>query len=422
MDTAMRNALFFLSAAVLAASASATPPEVWREAFQSSPAAYELMSPESMRTIAERLKIPLSTLEGMKPTLIGPGTLRYRIAVSAAGTRLRLRLSNEEGSQPITLSAVTIALAGSEFSALPGSLRAVSFAGKSAVSIPSGAPVVSDPVDVPVEAASELLVTVVPTRPLLVEPRGGAAFVSAAGDQSARDELQAASRMTGRPLVTGIAVSGAAPPRVIVALGDSITDGARAELGVLRGWPEELARRLRMVSHDNDFAVVNAAIAGNRLLAPGWGAAGLARLDRDVLRIEGASHLLVLEGINDIGMSGNSIFGNNPEVSADDLIAGYRQVIVRAHARGLKVLFGTLLPAGGSFGHSSPAKDAVRAAVNHWIRTAGEADGVIDFDAALRDPRDPEKLRKEYDSGDHLHPNEAGYKAMGDAIDLKIFS
>ena len=200
----------------------------------------------------------------------------------------------------------------------------------------------------------------------------------------------------------------------------SITDGNRGEIGALHGWPEQLARRLA-AARKGRYTVVNAGIGGNRLLAPGWGDAGLARLDRDALRIEGISHLILLEGTNDIGMSGKGPFGDNPELSADELIRGYRQVIARAHARGVKVILGTLTPAGGSPSHSSPAKDAIREAVNRWIRTAGEADGYIDFDKVTGDPAAPGTLRNDYDFGDRLHPSDAGYMAMANGIDLSLF-
>lgn len=165
---------------------------------------------------------------------------------------------------------------------------------------------------------------------------------------------------------------------------------------------------------------MNAGISGNRLLNRGWGGAGLARLDRDVLRIEGVSHLILLEGINDINMSGASPFGTNPDISAEELLTGYRQVIARAHARGIKVYIGTLTPAPTDE-FFTPAKVATRNAVNRWIRTSGEPDGVIDFEAMVRDPAAPTRFKAEFDSGDHLHPSDRGYIAMGDGIDLRLF-
>lgn len=410
-----------LAAALLATSgvAAKTTP-VWREVFQSSPASYEPFPPETIRVIAERMKQPPEALaEGLKPKPLA-GTVRYRVTVSAPGSSLRVRLSNEDGESPLSLSGASVALAGDGFSARAGSVRPLTFGGAAGVTIPSGAPVVSDPVDLPVPAGGELLVSLALASPLANDGRGGALFALAPGDQARAETLREAKQMTGRPAVTGISVAGGSATRVIVAMGDSITDGNRDKLGVLHGWPEQLARRLANAGM-TDTAVVNAGIGGNRLLASGWGDAGLARLDRDVLRIEGISHLVLLVGINDIGFAGRGMFGNNPEITANDLIAGYRQVIARAHARGVKVIVGTILPAGGAPSHSSPSKDAIREAVNRWIRTSGEPDGVIDFARIVGDPAAPDRLRPEYDSGDHLHPSDAGYAAMGDGIDLALF-
>jgi lysophospholipase L1-like esterase len=166
-------------------------------------------------------------------------------------------------------------------------------------------------------------------------------------------------------------------------------------------------------------SVINAGIAGNRILTSGWGDGALVRFDRDVLRIPNVSHVVLLEGINDIGFSGAGMFGSGSAVSPDDIIAGYRQIIARAHARGVKVVGGTLLPFKGA-PYYTPDKEKVRAAVNHWIRTSGEFDGIFDFEEIMRDPMDPLKLRADLDSGDHLHPGDAGYKAMGNGVDIKL--
>ncbi|HKS18183.1 MAG TPA: SGNH/GDSL hydrolase family protein, partial [Bradyrhizobium sp.] len=230
-----------------------------------------------------------------------------------------------------------------------------------------------------------------------------------------------ATQILSRPLISGVSVETASPLGIVVAFGDSITDGNRLAPDILSGWPERLGKRLAARASDRDYCVINAGIGGNRLLASGWGEAGLGRLDRDVLRIEGVSHLILLEGLNDIGMSGPSPFGDNPAVSPEDLISGYRQVIARARARGIRVIIGTNTPFGDS-PLFSPDNEAIRQAVNQWIRTSGEADGVIDFEQAIRDPAHPQRLRDEYDSGDHVHPSETGYRAMGDAIDLSLFT
>nr|WP_246426146.1 SGNH/GDSL hydrolase family protein [Sphingomonas kyeonggiensis] len=216
-------------------------------------------------------------------------------------------------------------------------------------------------------------------------------------------------------------VRGANPPRVIVALGDSITDGNRPALGQLHGWPERLQQRIAASPKRPALAVINAGIGGNRVLSTSWGKAALARFDRDVARIRGVSHVILFEGINDIGNGGSStMFGTNPPLDVNDLIAGYRQIIARAHAANIKAVMGTLTPFQGATSYSE-AREVQRQAVNRWIRTSGEPDAVIDFDKAVRDPAVPLKLRPDYDSGDHIHPSEAGYRAMGDSIDLALF-
>jgi lysophospholipase L1-like esterase len=329
-------------------------------------------------------------------------------------------LTNEEGAGFLGISAASIGLAaGSGFSARVGSLKALTFGGVRAIDIPPGAPVVSDPVALAVVPGSELDVSILPSHAIQLEPRGGSGVAVGAGDQTLTSELQGMRQMTARPIVTGIAVIAPARTKVVAALGDSITDGNRLVPGQLHGWPEELARRLTKRA-SNTYTVVNAGIGGNRVLQPGWGPAALARLDRDVLRIDGLSHLIVLEGINDIGMAGNTLFGVSPAVTADELIAAYRQIIARAHARNVKVGFATLTPFDGSF-YASDEKERIRATVNRWIRASGEPDFVIGFDNIMADPKAPRRLRKDYDSGDHLHPSDVGYRAMGDAIDLSVF-
>jgi len=226
-----------------------------------------------------------------------------------------------------------------------------------------------------------------------------------------------------RPLLSQVEISSNDPKTVIVALGDSITNRFVDDDSVERGWPATLAKRL----HGGRFAVVNAGISGNRLLQSNslCGEAALARLDRDVLSVPGAKFLVVLEGINDIGMSGvGGLFGDAPPVEARELISAYAQIIARAHEHGIKVLGGTLLPfavAEGYGNYYSAEKEKVRQAVNAWILAPGNFDGAIDFDQALRDPAHPLSLAPQYDSGDHLHPNALGYEKMGGAIHLPLF-
>lgn len=416
----MRIHKWLVLAAMLMAGTAAAARSDWRDAYQSSPATYDAPSEQFLKFAADNWHAPIEVLRAdLTPQPIN-GTVRYRVTVQAGGTSLRLRLSNEEGAAPLKLAGVSIGAPADGFTARPGTLRAVTFGGKSGASIARGVAIVSDPVRFQVKPGSELIVTIALAMPVLIEGRGGAGFIHAPGNQALNAALDHPTRAKGRPLLTGISVLSKAIPKVIVAFGDSITDGNRAEPGMAHGWPERLAKRLEARTGAGPYSVINAGIGGNRLLSGGWGAAGLARLDRDVLRIEGVTHLVLLEGINDINMSGRSPFGTNPDVSADDIITGYRQVIARAHARGIKVYIGTLTPApiDPLF---TPAKVATRDAVNSWIRTSGEADGFIDFEALVRDPANPSRFRAEYDSGDHLHPSDAGYARMGDGIDLDLF-
>ena len=402
------------------ASVAARQDGAWREVFQSSPASYEPIPPEVEKRIVEKFKLPPQLMEQMRSNEAS-GTMRVRFAVSGGGTQLRIRISNEEGTAPLTLSAASVGLAGDGLNARVGTLRAVTFGGKRSVTIPARAPMLSDPIDIAPTAGTELVASAYFAGPVSVYPQGGGLVAVAAGEQTMREELRGATQLRGRPFVSGAEVLARRAPHVIVALGDSITDGNRPKSGELRGWPEELSRRLAARKTGYPYAVLNAGIGGNRVLTSSSGLSALARLDRDVLRVEGVTHVIILEGVNDIGMSGMSFFGENPVISADELIAGYRQIIARIHARGIKVIIGTITPFGGSFAYDTPDKEQMRQAVNRWIRTSQEADAIIDFDQVARDPAKPTAMRKAFGSSDNLHPGEAGYKAMGDAIDLSLF-
>lgn len=247
-----------------------------------------------------------------------------------------------------------------------------------------------------------------------------------AGEQTQSHALQldaADSQSTSaRLLLTGILVETETATRTLVTLGDSITDGASASLDRNSRWPDFLAERL--VPHG--VAVVNAGISGARLLSDGMGASALARLDRDVLAQPGASSMVVMLGINDIAWPGTAFARNAAPPTLEALIAGYRQLIERAHNRGIRVVGATLTPFEGALpgtplsDYYHPAKEALRRQVNEWIRHAGAFDAVIDFDAALRDPEQPSRLAARYDSGDHLHPSDEGNRAMAAAVDLDV--
>ena len=383
---------------------------VWVEAFQSSPADYQFARPESLRGLTRAILTPLEVT----------GTIRVRLASAVAGKRIMLRISNEAREEPLTIARVTIGFAEAGLVARDGSLKAVTFSGNEAFTIAGRAPALSDALDFPVRAGDELVISVAVAGKLAMNRAGGNGMGVAPGDQSMSPRMSDAVVMSGRPLISGVLVEAARPVSVIVALGDSITDGNQ-KVGMLRGWPEQLNRRLVALRRSERMAVVNAGISGNRVLSHGFGTSALARLDRDVLRLSGVTHLIVLEGINDIGLAGdNPLVGGQPELNEQDLVAGYRQIVARAHAAGVKVILGTIMPFAGAT-YYSEHKERQRQYVNAWIRSSREVDGVIDFDKAMRDPTNPLMLLPAYDSGDHLHPSEAGKKHMGDLIDITLF-
>jgi lysophospholipase L1-like esterase len=344
------------------------------------------------------------------------------VRLSAGGPRLRLRLTNEYGARALAVGAARVALVGPDGRVLPGSDRAVEFSGGRTATIPPGAPLISDPLALPTAALSRLRVSL-----FLPGDTGGCTChmggqelvqVSPPGDFTGRPLPTPAGPAQYRAFLSGVEVETAAPAGpVVVAFGDSITDGYQSSLGTNHRWPDRLAERLAARYPGRAAAVVNAGIGGNRVLSDGviaiFGQSALTRFDRDVLSVPGATHVIILEGVNDLGASKTAPPG------AESLISGYRQLIARAHAHGLKVLGATILPYGGA-GYFGAPGEAVRQQVNRWIRTGREFDGVIDLDAAIRDPARPERMRADLQSGDWLHPNDAGYRVMGEAIDLSV--
>jgi lysophospholipase L1-like esterase len=333
------------------------------------------------------------------PDIVEGVTLTHAVTVTASGKRLRLRLSNAYGAEPITLGAVTVHLGDVT--------REVRFNSERSSIMPAGAPLISDPVDLPVAALDQVKVSIaLPHATRLPTHRWRQTMRGADGVESAPMRLGA--------LLAGIEVESATAPGVIVAFGDSITEGTGALPDGPGGWPERLAAR--MVEAGRPWAVINAGIGGNRLLHQGSGPSGLERLDADALTPSGASCLILLEGINDIGRPTRAEYAHQA-IDADDLIAAYRQVIRRAHAAGLKVVLGTLPPFEGA-SYFTPEGETIRQVVNTWLRDQTIAEAVADFDAALRDPAAPSRLQAAFHSGDWLHPSDAGYQAMAEAIPL----
>lgn len=343
-------------------------------------------------------------------------TIRSPIRVGAAGKQIRLRLANDYGP------AVTI---GSATVRPPGKAPVrVTFGGQVSARLQGGAPLVSDPVTLPVQAFETIEVSLfLPEKASLAtvhETAGAPTLVSPPGDHSLTDFTPARTDRL-RPLIAGIDVLTAKRRPVIVAFGDSITDNGGCPLDAkpICRWSEVLARRLAAAGKPH--VVINQAISGNRVISPGTGPSALARFDRDVLAVPGVTHVVLLEGVNDAGNSGLTRNGyTRPVITAAELIEGYRQLVLRAHEKGVKVIAMTILPFEGAF-YYSPEREAIREAANRWIRTSGVFDAVIDMEKVVADPADPKRLSSALQGGDNLHPDGRGETAMGEAIDLKLF-
>lgn len=353
---------------------------------------------------------------------LADATLRQIVRVTLGGARIRLRLSNAFGTEPLRIASVHVALAGGGAAIRPGTDRAVRFAGAAAVTIPAGAEYLSDPVALDVAPRADLAVSIhFPVAPAAQTGHVASHATSfrVAGDHVADADLPSPTRFEHWLNLAGVEVDGPGNRGAIVAFGDSITDGSHSTTDGHDRWTDRLAERL-----GPGLAVLNAGIGGNRVLQDGVGPGGLARFDRDVLARPGVRYLILLEGINDLG----TLTRNGPVSDTEHaafvarLLAGYGQIIDRAHAHGLRVIGATLLPFGESLSYRpGPRSEADRQRINAWIRESGRFDGVIDFDRAVRDPERPDRLLAAYDCGDHLHPSPAGYRAMGDAVPLALF-
>lgn len=369
-------------------------------------------------------------LEGIA---LGGQTVRMIARVSLGGDALRVRLSNAYGSRPLPIGAAHIAIRDAGAAIVPGSDRVLTFNGAPATEIATGALAVSDPVALAVPPLADLAVSLYlpDDLPQDFQITGNNTarvtnYISASGDHTAAGALPAAEITGNWILVSAIEVP--APPGTggIVAFGDSLTIGNISEIDAHNRFTDQLARRLAARSGGRALGVMNQGIGGNRLIHDARGGSGLRRFDRDVLAQPGATHVIVLLGTNDLR---NRSQKPEEDVTAEQMIAGFNQLAIRAHAHGLKIFGGTVLtfenenfnPPPGLPGLYTPQRDATRQAINDWIRTTDAFDGVIDFEKALRDPDHPTRMLPEYDCGDHLHPSDAGYRRMGDIIDLALF-
>ena len=355
-------------------------------------------------------------------------TLRQIVYVSIGGDQFRVRLSNFFGEAPLTINAASVGIPSVGASVVPGSLRPLTFGGASSITIAAGAKALSDPVDLTIPGASKLAISLYVAGTTVTSTVHAMAhqtnYISTPGDFTGAADMPVSVTAMSWFWLSGVEVFAHPQTEAVVTAGDSITEGFLSTLDANARYPDELARRLLARSPGQPkIAVLNAGISGNRLLSDIFGPSTQSRFDRDVLTQPGATRAIVLIGINDLGLGG-SFFP--PPVSAEQLIAGYKQVIARAQAGGLEILLGTITPCKGfeAFvpGYWSPATELERQAVNEWIRTTDLHDGFVDFDAALRDPGDPEVLFAPFNSGDFLHPSDAGYARMAEEAEKALFA
>jgi len=356
-------------------------------------------------------------------------TLRQIVHISIGGSVVRVRFSNAQGSQPLAVGAASVGIRSSGASVRPSSLRVLTFGGAPSITIPNGAVALSDSVRLDVDPQDDLAVSLyvpsVSAGTTQLSLAHQTSYVSPTGDFTSQISMPVASTITSWFWLTGIEVLKSHSSRAVVAFGDSITEGFNSTTDANHRWPDFLARRLLAHPGTRNVGVLNEAISGNRVLNDEIGPNAQKRIDRDVLAQGGLAYVILLEATNDLGFSQipPGVFPPGvalTNVSANEIIAGYKQIILRAHQQGAKIYGGTILPFKAA-SYWDPAAEVKREAINIFIKTSRAFDGVIDFAAAVADPSDPLALAPQFDSGDHLHPNDAGYAAMGNSIDLALF-
>ena len=361
--------------------------------------------------------------EGFGAYPFAKATLREIVHVSNGGPRIRVRFTNEYGQDSLLIGSAHVAVSAGGAAIKDGTDHALTFGGASSVRIPQGAAIYSDPVELALEPLSSLAVSIyIPAQIMRAETEHQLAMQDnyvADGDQTAAATLTDPSPLRSWYFLSGIDVPAVEGARAVIAFGDSITDGAVSTNNANHRWPDVLAARLKQERGLENVSVLNEGISGNRVVNESTGPSALSRIDRDILAQNGVRYLIVLESINDIGRLQRA-FAPEDRVTAQTLEEGLKQIAEAAHQHGIKAFGATLTPYGGA-GYSTPQGEQVREDVNNWIRTSGVFDGVVDFDQITRDPANPNKFNPAYDSGDHLHPNDAGYKAMAEGIDLSLF-
>jgi lysophospholipase L1-like esterase len=383
-----------------------------------------LIAQQATRWLGTWAASPMSSPVGFGQPSPANTTYRNLIRISAGGSTLRVELTNEFGTRPLTIGAAHVALSAGAGAIQPGSDHALTFGSQPSVIIPPGAPMFSDPIPMQVPALASLVVSVyLPDQSIgetTCHQEGMTTTWITEGDNTAAETVTNARTISSFCLVKAIDVTTSdAHAAAIVCLGDSITDGAHSTPSTNRRWPDILAARLQADAKTADVSVLNEGIGGNRLLNDVAGPNALARFDRDVLAQSGVKYVILLEGINDIGHTAM------PRIPADvvtvqQLILADTQIVEHAHAHGLKIYGATVTPYIGAR-YASPKGEEMRQALNQWIRTSGVFDGVIDFDKAVQDPANPAVFAAAYESGDHLHPDDAGYEKMAGSIDLSLF-
>jgi lysophospholipase L1-like esterase len=362
--------------------------------------------------------------------VLADSTLRQTVRITVGGQQMRLRISNAFGGAALPITRVSVALpAGGQagVSAIqPGTSRPVTFSGRTSMVIPMGAQMVSDPLNFTLPARTNITVTMYlaegqASNNITSHPGSRTTSYMLAGDHTNEADLPGATRTDHWYFLSGVEMWSAPAAAAAVMVGDSLTDGRGSTTNMNDRWPDQLLDRLQGQRSTSDIAIVNQAAGGNRVLNDGLGPNVLARLDRDVLAQSGVKWLLVFEGVNDIGTAAATEAAQKQV--AEDLIAAYDQIIVRAHAQGIRVYGATITPFGGFTSYDDPAglREAARQTVNQWIRTSGRFDAVIDFDRVIRDPANPRQLQAALEVGDHLHLNPAGYKALADAVPARLF-
>jgi lysophospholipase L1-like esterase len=350
-------------------------------------------------------------------------TLREIVHVSTGGSQVRVRFTNAYGKDQLIIRDAHVALSAGDGAINSGTDHALTFGGSDTISIPPGAEIYSDPVALDVPPLSDLAISFfLPSQVMRAETYHAFADQDnflADGDQASAASLAQPKTIDSWYFLDGVDVNAVHGSHSVVTLGDSITDGAHSTRNGNDRWPDVLAEQLQHDPALEHIGVLNQGIGGNRVLNDQAGPSALARLDRDVLSQDGARYVIILESINDIGRL-HHLTAPEDNIDAQNLEEGLRQIVEAAHEHGMKVFGATLTPYQGA-GYYSEKGEQVREAVNNWIRTSGTLDGVVDFDKITRDPQNPLQFNPLYDSGDHLHPNDAGYKAMGDGIDLALF-